>query len=172
MTTVAKTVTTADPTLVRNVIGGLVSGMVYGMWTMLIEATLHAGESVVGGLFSPVVYIAATVLGGFNNPSFYPAGKLPPADPLAIVLGLMGHMMNSVIFALIFFALIARVATTNTARIITGLVYGVALFAIMWYLVLPFVDPVMLRVNYLGFLIGHMMYGVGLGLAANWTNKS
>ncbi len=171
MTTTAKTLTLANPALVQ-VVGGLISGMVYGMWTMIVEAVLHAGESVVAGLFSPVVYIAATVLGGFNNPNFYPAGKLPPADPAAIILGLMGHMMNSVIFALIFFAFIASVATTNTARIITGLVYGVVIFAVMWYLVLPFADPVMLRVNYLGFLAGHMMYGIGLGLTANWTHKS
>ncbi len=172
MTTAARTAKTLDPMLVRQVVGGLISGMVYGMWTMVVEAILHAGENVVAGLFSPLVYIAATVLGGFNHPNFYPAGKLPPADPLAIVLGLMGHMMNSVIFALIFFAFIVPVAMTNTARIVTGLIYAVVIFAVMWYLVLPIVDPVMLRVNYLGFLTGHMMYGIGLGLTANWTHKS
>lgn len=156
----------------RQIVGGLVSGMVYGMWTMIVEAILHAGEGIVVGFFSPVVYIAATVLGGFGNPNFYPAGKLPPADPIAIILGLMGHMMNSVIFGLIFFAIVNRVASNNAARLVAGLVYGVAIFAAMWYVALPIVDPVMLRVNFLGFLAGHMMYGIGLGITANWKRSS
>ncbi|MBI3537610.1 MAG: hypothetical protein HY070_08655 [Chloroflexi bacterium] len=160
-----------DQSTFRRVAGGLISGMVYGMWTMMVEAILNAGTNLIAAFFSPVVYIAATVLGGFANPKFFPANQLPPADPIAIVLGLMGHMMNSVIFALIFYAIINRV-TTNNARIVAGLVYGVAVFAVMWHGVLPFVDPVMLRVNFLGFLAGHMMYGIGLGVAANWASRA
>lgn len=172
------TVTQGAPTLGTapkiQALGGLIAGMALGMWTMIVEAILHTGESFLAGLFSPVIYIAATVLGGFGNPSFYPAGKLPPLDPLAIVLGLMGHMMNSVVLALIFFAILSRVVQMHRARLVlvAGLVYGLVIFAVMWYAVLPIVDPVMQRVNPLAFLAGHLMYGIGLGVTANWTRRS
>ncbi len=168
MASATQTVTSSGTAPKAQVIGGLIAGMAHGMWTMVVEAILHAGEGLFAGLFSPVIYIAATVLGGFANPNFYPAGRLPPLDLISIVLGLMGHMMNSVIFALIFFAFIAGAAKTNPARLIAGLIYGIVIFAVMWFVALPIVDPVMLRVNFLGFLAGHMMYGIGLGLAANW----
>jgi len=171
MTTAVGTNARSNSAIQWQVISGIIASLVLGMWTMIVEAIL-AGGNFVAGLFSPVVYIAATVLGGFANPNFYPAGKLPPADPVAIILGLMGHMMNSVIFALIFFAIASRVAVNNTARIVAGLVYGVAIFAVMWYVALPILDPVMLRVNYLGFLAGHMMYGIALGVLVNWKRAS
>ncbi len=171
MTTAVGTTARSNSAIQWQVISGLIASLVLGMWTMIVEAVL-AGGNFVAGLFSPVVYIAATVLGGFGNPNFYPAGKLPPADPVAIVLGLMGHMMNSVIFSLIFFAIASRVAANNIARIVAGLVYGVTIFAVMWYVALPILDPVMLRVNYLGFLAGHMMYGIALGLLGNWKRAS
>ncbi len=85
MTTAARFLQMTDLSLGRRLIGSLIAGMAYGMWTMLVEAILHAGESFIAGLFSPVIYIAATVLGGFGNAAFYPAGKLPPLDPIAIV---------------------------------------------------------------------------------------
>ncbi len=171
MTTAAGITRRSVPAIQWQVASGLIAGMVYGMWTMIVEAILASGN-FVAGLFSPVVYIAATVLGGFGNPNFYPARQLPPADPVAIVLGLMGHMMNSVIFGLIFFAIVGSVARTSTTRVVAGLVYGVAIFALMWYVALPILDPVMLRVNYPGFLAGHMMYGIALGLLANWKRAS
>ncbi len=172
MATLTHTHSTLDRPAVRFVVGSLIAGMVYGMWTMLVEAILHAGQGLVQAFFSPVVYIAATVLGGFGNPNFYPVGQLPPADPVAIVLGLMGHMMNSLIFGVIFLWLVDRFAQTDNARLLAGLGYGILVFLLMWYLVTPVVDPVMTHVNYLGFLAGHMMYGIGLGLTANWVRRA
>ncbi len=172
MATLALTRSTLDRPAVRFVVGAQLAGIVYGMWTMIVEALLHAGQGIVQAFFSPLVYIAATVLGGFNSPNFYSAGQLPPADPVSIVLGLMGHMMNSLIFGLIFLWLVGRFARTDNARLFAGLVYGVVVFLVMWYLVTPVVDPVMMRVNYVGFLAGHMMYGIGLGLTANWVRRA
>ncbi len=171
MTAAVGTTARSNSAIQWQVISGLIASLALGMWSMIVEAIL-AGGNFVAGLFSPVVYIAATVLGGFGNPNFYPAGQLPPADPVAIVLGLMGHMMNSVVFAFVFFAIVSRFASTNTARVVVGLVYGVVIFMLMWYVALPIVDPVMLRVNYLGFFAGHMMYGIALGLLGNWKRPS
>jgi hypothetical protein len=148
----------------------LIAGVVLGMWQMTLEGILHAGQGFFAGLFSPVEYIAATVLGGFNNPSFYPAGRLPPVQALPIVLGLMGHMMNSVILGLIFFGIVSGLRHDRVTSLIAGLVYGVIIFVLMWFVVLPFVDPVMLRVSFVAFLIGHMMFGLGLGLTRIWAS--
>ncbi len=172
MATLTHTHSTLDRPAVRFVVGSLIAGIVYGMWTMLVEALLHAGQGLVQAFFSPVVYIAATVLGGLGYPTFYPVGQLPPADPVAIVLGLMGHMMNSLLFGLLFLWLVNRFAQTDRARVVAGLIYGILVFLGMWYLVTPVVDPVMTHVNYLGFLIGHIMYGIGLGLTANWVRHA
>jgi uncharacterized membrane protein YagU involved in acid resistance len=172
MATITHTHSTLDRPAIRSVVGALLAGMVYGMWTMMVEAVLHAGQGVVQAFFSPVVYIAATVLGGFGNPTFYPVGQLPSADPAAIVFGLMGHMINSFIFGVIFLWLVDRFIRADNSRILAGLIYGVIVFLAMWYLVTPVVDPVMTRVNYLGFLAGHMMYGIGLGLTANWVRRA
>ncbi len=167
----ARTTIVSQP-IARKVIGGVLSGLVYGMWTMMVEAILHASQNIVAGFFSPISYIGATVLGGFNNPNFYPAGQVPPADPVAIILGLMGHMMNSVILGFIFFWIASRLSQSRATLIVAGIVYAVLVFFVMWYAVLPLVDPVMLRINYVGFLLGHMMYGIGLGLTAIWANRA
>jgi hypothetical protein len=172
MAAIAKTTRVGGRPIVRVVIGSLIAGIVYGMWTMIVEAILHAGQDIAAGFFSPVTYIGATVQGGFNNPNFYPAGQLPPAEPVAIILGLMGHMMNSVILGLIFFWIASHLSQSRATLIVAGIVYAVLIFFIMEYALLPFVDPVMLRVNYVGFLLGHMMFGIGLGLTAISANRA
>ncbi len=45
-----------------------------------------------------------------------------------------------------------------------GVIYGIAVWAAMWFVVIPLVDPLMLNLNGIVFLIGHMMWGGALGL--------
>ena len=70
----------------RTLIAGLVASVVMGMIEMIFEAV--AGT----GFWSPLVFIGATVLRDFQTVA------IPvPFDVVAVVVGLMGHMMNSVI---------------------------------------------------------------------------
>jgi len=116
-------------------------------------------EAIVGaGLWSPPIYIAATLLRGLQG-----AGSPASFDLPGVGLGLMGHMMNSVIFGLIFAFLIGPRLTSLGRQIAGGIVYGVVIFAAMWFLVLPLVDPVMLNLNPGVFFLGHMMWGAALG---------
>jgi hypothetical protein len=172
MATATTKLTSTQHPLVRVVIGSLIASLALGMWTMMLEGILHAGENFIAGLFSPVEYIAATVLGGLGNPNFYPAGQLPSVDPLAIILGLMGHMMNAVIFGLIFYAIATRLPNDRRSLIIAGVVYGVAILFAMWFIALPILDPVMLRVNFIAFLLGHMLFGAMLGWTAAWARDA
>ena len=155
----ATTTTVARPSFsLKLLVAGLVASLVLGMWEMILEA-------IVGdGFWSPVVYIAATVLRGLQSVT------VPvPFDLLGVILGLMGHMMNSVIFGLIFAFLIAPRAKSLAGQIVAGVVYGVVIYLVMWFVVLPLVDPVMLSLNAFVFLLGHMMWGIALGAINHWA---
>jgi len=116
-------------------------------------------EAVAGdGFWAPVVYIGATVLRGLQSVQ-------PPVGLHlgGVVLGLMGHMMNSVILALVFSALIARRFAGRGSLVVGGAVYGLVVYFVMWYVVVPVVDPVMLNLNAAVFALGHIMWGAVLG---------
>lgn len=137
------------------IIGGVVASMVIGMWEMVVEATLPGGA----GFFGPVVAIGATVirdLQGSSNPI--------PFDGVAFVLGLAGHMMNSVVLAAAFGLVASRFIHDGRKLVAAGVIYGVAVWAMMWFVMLPLIDPLMLNLNGPTFLIGHMMWGGALGL--------
>ncbi len=38
----------------------------------------------------------------------------------------------------------------------------------MWFGIVPLVDPIMLKLNGLVFVISHMMWGAALGLVLGW----
>lgn len=134
----------------RILVVGLVAGMGFGMMEMVIEA-------VVGkGFWAPLRFIASVfTLGKDTDPSF---------SFLPVVVGLMGHMMNSVIFGLVFALVISRIASGVVGLALTGMAYAAAIFAVMWFLLLPLIDPAMLLLNGPGFFLSHMMYGLLLGL--------
>lgn len=76
--------------------------------------------------------------------------------------------MNSVLLGVVFTKLAHRISYSATSHVALGLAYGVLVLGIMWLAVLPLVDPVMLRLNFAAFLIGHMMWGLMLGVAVAW----
>lgn len=80
----------------KVVLGGLIASMVMGMWEMVLEQALGGN-----GFWSAPVYIAATVLRDYQTVS-----TPVPFTFVPVVLGLMGHMMNSVVLGYLF----ARVA--------------------------------------------------------------
>jgi hypothetical protein len=136
-------------------IGGIVASLVIAMWEMIVEAVLPDGA----GLFGPPIAIGATIvrdLQGSPNPI--------PFDLAALVIGLAGHMMNSVILALVFGLAIGRRGLGTTALLAAGIGLGVMVFAAMWLIVVPAVDPLVLNLNGIVFLLGHMMWGGALGL--------
>ncbi len=139
----------------RIFVSGVIASLVLAMWEMIVEALIPNGA----GFFGPPIAIGATIvrdLQGAANPL--------PFDGLALILGLMGHMMNSIILAAVFGALVARGRLSSSATIGLGLAWGVAVFAVMWFVAVPIIDPVMLNLNAVVFLAAHMMWGVALGL--------
>ena len=132
---------------------GIVASIVMGMVEMIYEAWGGAG------FWSPLVFIAATVLRSLQSV------PIPvPFHPAGVILGLMGHMMNSVILGFIFASIFSRVTLSRTALVSIGIVYALAVFVVMWFLIVPAIDPVMLKLNGMVFAIAHMMWGAALGL--------
>lgn len=143
----------------RVLLGGLVASMVMGMWEMVLEQFVGGN-----GFWSPVVYITATVLRDYQN-----VATPVPFEIVPVVLGLMGHMMNSVILGFAFAKVAPKFTQSTSGLVGLGLVYGIIVMAGMWFVVLPIIDPVMLRLNFVIFLLAHMMWGAGLGLVLGWN---
>jgi hypothetical protein len=136
-------------------IGGVIASLVIAMWEMVVEAILPAGA----GFFGPPIAIGATImrdLQGSQNPI--------PFDLAALVLGLAGHMMNSVILAAIFGFAVGRRGLGRTSLLVAGFAWGIVVFAGMWFVVVPVVDPLVLNLNGVAFLAGHMMWGATIGV--------
>ena len=144
----------------KLLVGGILAGIVMAMWEMIVEAVIPGGK----GFWSPVVYIGATVARDLQSVTAPVQFTL-----IGVFLGLMGHMMNSIVFGLIFALLIAPRTKSLFGKAIAGLIYGAAIYLVMWYLIVPALDPVMLNLNATFFLIGHMMYGIVLGAVNHWA---
>lgn len=137
----------------RTITAGLIASIVMGMIEMIFEAV--AGD----GFWAPVAYIGATVLRSLQ-------ALQPPVGFhfWGVVLGLMGHMMNSVILTWVFTAVVARRIGSRGALLTRGIIYGLVVFFVMWYVVVPVVDPVLLNLNVTVFVLAHLMWGAALGL--------
>ncbi len=129
---------------------GLIAGIAFGMMQMIIEAVIGRG------FWSPLRYIASVfTLGKDTDPSF---------SLIPVVVGLMGHMMNSIILGTVFAFLISPLIKSTAGLAVAAMAYGAAVFLAMWYLILPVIDPAMKLVNGPGFFISHLMYGLILGV--------
>ena len=138
----------------RRVIGaGLIASVVMGMIEMIYEAVAGAG------FWSPMVFIVATILRGLQSV------PVPVSFVFwGVVFGLAGHMMNSVVLGLIFTRITRRTSLSRGGLVVAGAVYALAIFVVMWYVVLPAIDPVMLKLNGTVFAFAHVMWGAALGL--------
>ncbi len=155
----ADTASAAAPSFTwKLLIAGLIASMVMGMWEMIMEAVLPGGQ----GFWSAPVFIAATVLRDLQG-----VASPVPFDAMGVILGLMGHMMNSVVLGIIFAFWIAPRLPSLGGQIVTGMVYGVVIFMVMWYGILPLIDPVMLKLDPIIFVLAHAMWGGALG----WINR-
>jgi uncharacterized membrane protein YagU involved in acid resistance len=139
---------------------GLIASLVMGMWEMMVEAVLPNGA----GFWSAPTYIAATV---FRN--LQTVAHPVPFDLVAVMAGLMGHMMNSAILSLVFALLLAPRFKSPVSLALAGMIYGAVIYVAMALAVVPLVDPVMANLNAGVFFLGHLMWGVALGGLTYWT---
>ncbi len=136
----------------KIIIAGLVASVVMAMMEMVYEGLFGVG------FWSAPIFIAATILRNLQTIAIPVGFSLIP-----VVLGMMGHMMNSVVLGVAFAALLGRFLSSPTVGAIVGALYALMIFFVMWFVALPFIDPVMLNLNGVVFAISHMMWGAILG---------
>ncbi len=144
----------------RLIGAGLIASLVMGMWEMIAEQIIPSGA----GIWAAPTYIAATIFRNLQSVA-HPV----PFDALSVAAGLMGHMMNSVIFGVIFALLITPRFKSLVEQAIAGMVYGAVIFVGMWFVVVPIIDPVMLNLKAAIFFLGHLMWGIALGALIPWA---
>jgi len=131
-------------------IATMAAGMMFGMLQMIVEA-------VIGhGFWSPLRYIASVFTRGANtDPSF----SLGP-----VIVGLGGHMMNSVILGVIFAAVVWKLVHNPIVLAMAGMLWGAIVYVFMWWAVIPTIDPAMKLLNAPWFFVSHLVFGMVLGL--------
>jgi uncharacterized membrane protein YagU involved in acid resistance len=149
-----------EPTMLtrRTLLAGLIASLVMGMFQMLYEAVAGAG------FWSPPTLIAATLVRDLQ------ANAIPVVfQPVAVVLGLIGHMMNSVVLGIVFGALIAPRVEGRNAVVMAGAIYGLGVFMVMRLAVVPLLDPAFERLSAPAFAVAHLMWGAIIGLVLSWN---
>lgn len=138
----------------HGAIAGLIAGMVFAMWAMVVGA-LTPGSN----LFAAPQGIAQSI--GIGSPGH-------SIQALPLIVGLMGHMMNSVIFGLIFFFIVSRLGLTGVTSVIAGMAFGAMVYAGMYWVVLRGLlagsSGSFISANpEWSWVMGHLMFGVVLG---------
>jgi hypothetical protein len=114
----------------RIMLLGAVGGMLAGMMMALTEMIYGWASSVHTAWDAPMAIWAWIV--GLNHFG-RPANHIGP-----IVLGLGGHLMNSILAGVIFITLMSMLRLRNAlAAIVFGVAYGLVLWVIMRYGILP-----------------------------------
>ncbi len=113
----------------QGAIGGAVAGIIFAMFEMLATALLNGAAA----FFMPLRMIGAIVLG---------QGALQPSYPLltAGLVGLVVHMMLSVVFGIVFALLVAYVpalANSALALLAAASTYGLLLWLVNFYISSP-----------------------------------
>lgn len=133
-----------------GILSGIIAGMIFGAFMMFVVApALHkpmtAPLNMIGAMFLGKAYL------------MHPSGG-------SIVLGLMMHMVMSAILGIIFAYIWRAISGNKGYEILAGLVYGLIVWLAMTYIVLPIMGSPMAKVTGGWFLIGHLIFGLFVGL--------
>ena len=140
-----------------GIIGGVVGGIV--MATVAVGTMPLINRSI----WFPVNLVAATLLRDLQG---LPPDALNPFMPAAFVIGVGLHFFLSVSIGVLF-ALI--LPTLPGSALIWSLIAGPVLWALVQFIVLPLVNPVMSQlVHPLSFVTAHLLYSLVLGL---WVTR-
>lgn len=79
---------------------------------------------------NPVIILKFIASGVFGNAAF-------SGGPEMAVLGLLFHFMIALVFAAIFFILVARILPESPAKLSTGILYGLFIWLVMNLIIVP-----------------------------------
>jgi len=149
-------------TLTRGALAGLGGGAVMAMWSMI--ALWLTGIR----FWSPLNLIAHTIWRGAPLGAAFSGG--------ALVLGLVIHMMMSVVLGVVFAVGVrtaGRLAASTATLTITGMMFGLAVWAVMQYGIWPALDPAAApKFTPWVFALGHLMFGAATALLLTLTSPA
>ncbi len=135
----------------RGALAGAVGGMVMAMWSMIVLWAAHAG------FWEPLNLIAHT---------FWRAAPLGSEFSFgAAVLGLIVHMMMSMVLGVVFALGAQRIRGQAATLAGIGMAFGLVVWVLMQYIVWPIVDADAAEAfTPWVFAVGHAMFGATTGL--------
>ncbi|MBI4200808.1 MAG: hypothetical protein HY531_00790 [Chloroflexi bacterium] len=129
-----------------GIAAGVIAGMVMAMFVMVV--TVVSGH----GLFAVPEMIGQTFLRDRQG-------------PVVVLLGIMGHMMNSAVFGLVWGLVWSKVAKTGVVAVLGGMVYGILIWLVMTYGVVRALDSAVPGpISPVLWILAHVMFGLALGL--------
>jgi hypothetical protein len=143
---------TGTRTVLNWALPGLIAGLVFAMWAMMVGLFTST-------LWAPPQGIAQSIGIGSPGHNF----QLIP-----LVVGLMGHMMNSLLLGVIFIAIARAIRLNGPTAVVGGMVYGTLVYAAMYWVllrgVLSSTSASFLSANpEWSWIAAHLMFGVVLG---------
>ena len=141
--------------LLKWVLPGLIAGLVFALWAMAVGLFTST-------LWAPPQGIAQSIGIGSPGHNF----QLVP-----FVVGLMGHMMNSIVIGAVFIAIARALHLHGPAALAGGMVYGAAVYVAMYWMLLRGVlgstSGSFLSANpEWSWILAHLMFGAVLGALA------
>jgi len=142
--------------IVQWALPGLVAGIMFAMFVMVVGIFTSA-------LWAPPQGIAQAIGIGPDGHDFH---------AVPFILGLLGHMMNSIILGAIFVAVVRAARPSPAFTAIGGVVYGLVVYAVMYWVLLRHVFTLWAAPGVQSFLssnpewawvAGHLIFGIVLG---------
>ncbi|MGH9299744.1 MAG: hypothetical protein ACRDZT_07480 [Acidimicrobiales bacterium] len=143
-------------TALQWMVPGLAGGMMFAMLAMIVGIWTSA-------FWAPPQGIAQAIGIGPNGHDFH---------IVPFILGLMGHMMNSVILGAIFVAMARATKMGPMMLVVAGTVWGLVVYGILYYLLLPDVFSLWASAGVQSFVstvptwtwvVAHLLFGMTLG---------
>ncbi len=138
-------------------LGGAVAGFLAGAVMVLLSPILSLLTGI--GIWEPPKLIAATVLG--------PSAVAEPGFVLGpVLIGTVLHFATAVILGTIFglvFHRLFHLTTSFGLPVMIGLCYGLLIFIIAFFVVLPYANPMLTESDMVPVLVQNMVFGMCLG---------
>jgi hypothetical protein len=91
----------------------------------------------------------------------------PGFDAAPVLVGSLTHLLMAAVFGVLYAVIISRVFRVTTeygAPVVGGLVYGLLIWLIAYFVVAPLLNPALLDVYAPSFIIQNLVYGTVVGL--------
>ena len=147
-------------------LGGAIAGLAGGVAMAAVAALLSI--SIGQDMWHESKRIAAIVYG--------PAALAQPGFDLGPVLvGTLLHLIVSALLGAIFGIVTRRILHLTSdfgTPILAGLIYGLLIWMVAYFIVLPIFNPALLDVYAPAFIIQHVVFGIVTGLVYLWLRPS